>query len=258
MLTAMSRYRLTVRTHDSQSCNQGSIPCSGTNTNMIKYDLITIFPESLKAYLDSSILKRAQEKGLVEINVHNLRDWSTNRYKMVDDTPYGGGPGMVFMVEPIFNAIKELKKENSKVFLTSPKGETLTQSKLKEFSLEENAHCIILCGHYEGFDQRVIENLVDYEFSIGDYVLSGGELPALVLVDGVTRLIPGVLGNEKSLESESFTEDSLDYPQYTKPSEFNGWKVPEILLSGNHKGIEKWRSEMSIKETKTKRPDLSK
>ena len=225
---------------------------------MIKYDLITIFPDSLQAYLDSSILKRAQEKGLVEIKVHNLRDWSDSRHKMVDDTPYGGGPGMVFMIEPIFNALKDLRKENTKVFLTSPKGEKLTQGKLKEFSLDTDAHYIILCGHYEGFDQRVHDYLVDYEFSIGDYVLSGGELAALVLVDGVVRLIPGVLGNEESLENESFTQGLLDYPQYTKPSQFNNWKVPDILLSGNHKEILKWREERSKEDTNSMRPDLSK
>jgi tRNA (guanine37-N1)-methyltransferase len=225
---------------------------------MIKFDLITIFPESLQAYLDTSILKRAQEKGLVEIKVHNLRNWSQNKHKTVDDTPYGGGPGMVFMVEPIFNAIKELKKETTKVFLTSPKGEKLTQSKITDLSKEQVAHYIILCGHYEGFDQRVHEHLVDYEFSIGDYVLSGGELPALVLVDGITRLIPGVLGNEQSLENESFTNDVLDFPQYTKPSEFNGWNVPEVLLSGNHKNIQEWREQQSLKDTKSKRPDMSK
>lgn len=225
---------------------------------MIKFDLITIFPESLQAYLDTSILKRAQEKGLVEIKVHNLRNWSQNKHKSVDDTPYGGGPGMVFMVEPIFNAIKELRKENSKVFLTSPKGEKLTQSKITNLSKEQDAHYIILCGHYEGFDQRVHDNLVDYEFSIGDYVLSGGELPALVLVDGITRLIPGVLGNEQSLEKESFTDDVLDFPQYTKPAQFNGWNVPEVLLSGNHKNIQEWREQQSLKDTKSKRPDMSK
>lgn len=226
-------------------------------TKMIKFDLITIFPESLQAYLDTSILKRAQEKGLVEIKVHNLRNWSQNKHKTVDDTPYGGGPGMVFMVEPIYHALKELKKENSKVFLTSPKGEKLTQNKLVQFS-EQETHYIIICGHYEGFDQRVHEHLVDYEFSIGDYVLSGGELPALVLVDGITRLIPGVLGNEQSLESESFTNDVLDYPQYTKPAQFNGWDVPEVLLSGNHKNIQEWRKQQSLQDTKSKRPDMSK
>lgn len=225
---------------------------------MIKFDLITIFPESLQAYLDTSILKRAQEKGLVEIKVHNLRNWSQNKHKTVDDTPYGGGPGMVFMVEPIFNAIKELKKENSKVFLTSPKGEKLTQNKITNLSKEQDAHYIILCGHYEGFDQRVHDNLVDYEFSIGDYVLSGGELPALVLVDGITRLIPGVLGNKQSLENESFTNNVLDFPQYSKPAKFKGWDVPEVLLSGNHKKIKEWREEKALVDTKEKRPDMSK
>ncbi len=225
---------------------------------MIKFDLITIFPDSLQAYLDSSILKRAQEKGLVEIKIHNLRDWSDSRHKMVDDTPYGGGPGMVFMIQPIFNALKDLKKDNSKVFLTSPKGEKLTQNKLKELSLDTNTHYIILCGHYEGFDQRVHDHLVDYEFSIGDYVLSGGELPALALVDGVVRLIPGVLGNEHSLENESFTKGILDYPQYTKPSQFNNWKVPDVLLSGNHKEILDWRKKKSKEDTDSMRPDMSK
>jgi tRNA (guanine37-N1)-methyltransferase len=225
---------------------------------MIKFDLITIFPDSLRAYLDSSILKRAQEKGLVEINVHNLRDWSNSRHKMVDDTPYGGGPGMVFMIEPIFNAIKDLKKENSQVLITSPKGQKLTQSKLTELSEGIDSHYIILCGHYEGFDQRVHDYLVDYEFSIGDYVLSGGELPALVLVDGITRLVPGVLGNENSLTNESFSNDVLDYPQYTKPSEFNSWKVPDILLSGNHKSIEEWRKFQSKLDTEKLRPDIQK
>ncbi len=225
---------------------------------MITFDLITIFPDSLEAYIESSIVKRAQEKGLVKITVHNLRDWSSSKHRTVDDTPYGGGPGMVFMIEPIFNALKELRKVNSLVFLTSPKGKKLTQSTLSNLSQSPDAHYIVLCGHYEGFDERIHENLVDYEFSIGDYVLSGGELPALVLVDGITRLIPGVLGNEDSLGSESFTDDVLDYPQYTKPSEFNGWKVPDVLLSGNHKQIEQWRKEMSQKETLEKRPDLSK
>ena len=225
---------------------------------MIKFDLITIFPDSLQVYLDSSILKIAQEKKLVEIKVHNLRDWSSNKHKSVDDTLYGGGPGMLFVIEPIFNALKELKKKNTKVFLTSPKGKKLEQNTLVELSQNIDAHYIVLCGHYEGFDQRVHDNLVDYEFSIGDYVLSGGELPALVLVDGITRLIPGVLGNEKSLDRESFTNDVLDFPQYTKPAEFKGWKVPEVLLSGNHREIEKWREENSLSETKNKRPDLSK
>ena len=212
---------------------------------MIHFDIVTIFPEVISAYTNSSIIKRAQEKQLVKINIHNLRNWAKDKHKSVDDKPYGGGPGMLMKIEPIFNCLKDLKKENSIVILTSPKGEKLTQKKLKELSQDTNAHYIILCGHYEGFDQRIHDYLVDYEYSIGDYVLSGGELPALVLVDGITRLIPGVLGNEESLVSETFNSDIPDYPQYTKPEEFNGWKVPDILLSGNHKEIKEWRENMS-------------
>ncbi len=210
---------------------------------MIVFDILTIFPEPVLSYVNSSIVKRAQEKGLVQINVYNLRDWSADKHNSVDDSPYGGGPGMVLKVEPIFKAIQELKKENTKVLITTPKGEKLTQKKLEEFSKKENEHYIVLCGRYEGFDQRVHDNLVDYEFSIGDYVLSGGELPALVLVDGIVRLIPGVLGNEESLTSESFTNNVLDFPQYTKPEDFNGWKIPDVLKSGNHEEIRKWREE---------------
>ncbi len=212
---------------------------------MIHFDIVTIFPEVISTYTNSSIIKRAQEKELVKINIHNLRNWAKDKHKSVDDKPYGGGPGMLMKIEPIFNCLKDLKKENSIVILTSPKGEKLTQKKLKELSQDTNAHYIILCGHYEGFDQRIHDYLVDYEYSIGDYVLSGGELPALVLVDGITRLIPGVLGNEESLVSETFNSDIPDYPQYTKPEEFNGWKVPDILLSGNHKEIKEWRENMS-------------
>ena len=215
---------------------------------MIHFDIVTIFPEVISAYTNSSIIKRAQEKQLVKINIHNLRNSAKDKHKSVDDKPYGGGPGMLMKIEPIFNCLKDLKKENSIVILTSPKGEKLTQKKLKELSQDTNAHYIILCGHYEGFDQRIHDYLVDYEYSIGDYVLSGGELPALVLVDGITRLIPGVLGNEESLISETFNSDIPDYPQYTKPEEFNGWKVPDILLSGNHKEIKEWRESMSKNE----------
>ena len=182
--------------------------------NMIHFDIVTIFPEVISAYINSSIVKRAQEKGIVKINVHNLRNWATDKHRSVDDTPYGGGPGMVMKVEPIFNCLKDLRKKNSVVMLTSPRGDKLVQSKLKELSEKKDAHYIVLCGHYEGFDQRVHDFLVDYEFSIGEYVLSGGELPALVFVDGITRLIPGVLGNEESLISETFNSDTPDFPQY--------------------------------------------
>ncbi len=210
---------------------------------MITFDIVTIFPEVITPYIESSIPKRAQDKGLVKITVYNLRDWALDKHRSIDDTPYGGGPGMVMKVEPIFNCLKDLRKENSIVMLTSPKGEKLVQSKLKELSQSKDAHYIILCGHYEGFDQRIHDYLVDYEFSIGEYVLSGGELPALVLVDGITRLIPGVLGNQDSLVSETFNSDTPDFPQYTKPEEFNGWKVPDVLLGGHHKKIEEWRRE---------------
>ncbi|NMC09048.1 tRNA (guanosine(37)-N1)-methyltransferase TrmD [Candidatus Microgenomates bacterium] len=207
----------------------------------MKFDIITIFPNIVEEYINTGIVSKALKKGIVEINVHDLRKWTSDNHKTVDDTPYGGGPGMIMKIEPIFKAIQELKKENTIVAITTPKGEKLVQSKLKDFSLNQDLHMIILCGRYEGFDQRIHDNLVDYEFSIGDYVLSGGELPALVLVDGITRLLPGVLGNEDSLKDESFNDDSLEYPQYTKPEEFNGWKVPKVLLSGNHKEIFEYR-----------------
>ena len=208
---------------------------------MTKFDIITIFPKTIEEYINTGIVRIAREKGLVEINVHDLRKWTTDKHKTVDDTPYGGGPGMIMKIEPIYKAIKELKKENTLVAITTPKGEQLKQKKLVEFSKEKDLHMIILCGRYEGFDQRIHDYLVDYEFSVGEYVLSGGELPALVLVDGITRLISGVLGNESSLEEETFNEDFLEYPQYTKPEIFNGWSVPKVLLSGNHKEIENFR-----------------
>jgi tRNA (guanine37-N1)-methyltransferase len=215
----------------------------------MKFDIITIFPNVIQEYINTGILRIAQEKKLIEINVHDLRKWTEDKHRTVDDTPYGGGPGMVMKIEPIYKALKDLKNKNSTVCITTPKGEKLTQSKVEKFSKKEKSHYIIICGRYEGVDQRVHDNLVDFEFSIGGYILSVGELPALVLVDSITRLIPGVLGNEKSLENESFTEkEKLDYPQYTKPEEFKGWKVPETLLSGNHQKIENWRKKHSKKK----------
>ncbi len=205
------------------------------------FDIITIFPNIVEEYISTGIIHNAIKKGLVQINVHDLREWTDDKHKTVDDTPYGGGPGMIMKIEPIYKAIQELKKENSIVAITTPKGKTLIQSDFEEFSKKENLHMILLCGRYEGFDQRIHDYLVDYEFSVGDYVLSGGELPALILVDGIARLIPGVLGNEESLENESFNNGNLEYPQYTKPEDFNGWKVPNILLSGHHENIEKYR-----------------
>jgi tRNA (guanine37-N1)-methyltransferase len=212
----------------------------------MKFDIITIFPNVIQEYINTGVLRIAQEKELVEINVHDLRKWTDDKHRTVDDTPYGGGPGMVLKIEPIFKALEELKKENSIVCITTPKGEKLTQKKVQQLSDNKDSHYIIICGRYEGVDQRVHEHLVDFEFSIGNYVLSGGELPALVLVDSITRLIPGVLGNEKSLESESFSnEKEFDYPQYTKPENFNSWNVPDVLLSGNHEEIKKWREKQT-------------
>ncbi len=210
----------------------------------MKFDIITIFPKVITEYLTVGVLSNAIKKGIVEVNVHDLRKWTKDNHRSVDDTPYGGGPGMIMKIEPVYDAIKELKKHNTVVALTTPKGEELNQKKLMEYSENADLHMIILCGRYEGFDQRIHDNLVDYEFSIGEYVLSGGELPALVLVDGISRLLPGVLGNEESLVSESFNDGTLEYPQYTKPEEFNGWKVPDVLLSGNHKEIASYRQSL--------------
>ena len=205
------------------------------------FDIITIFPNIVEEYINTGIVHNAVKKDLVQINVHDLRKWTDDKHKTVDDTPYGGGPGMIMKVEPIYKAIQELKKDDTIVAITTPKGKTLIQKDFEDFSKRESLHMIILCGRYEGFDQRIHDYLVDYEFSVGDYVLSGGELPALTLVDGITRLIPGVLGNDESLDNESFNDANLEYPQYTKPEDFNGWKVPNILLSGHHKNIEKYR-----------------
>lgn len=211
------------------------------NSKGIVFDIVTIFPNIIEEYINTGIIKNALKKKLVKINVHDLRKWTTDKHKTVDDTPYGGGPGMIMKIEPIYKAIQDLKKENTIVAITTPKGKEITQKDLEEFSVKKNLHMIIICGRYEGFDQRVHEHLADYEFSIGRYILSGGELPALVLVDGITRLIPGVLGNEQSLDQETFKDGKIEYPQYTKPEEFNGWKVPDVLLSGDHKRIEEYR-----------------
>jgi tRNA (guanine37-N1)-methyltransferase len=207
----------------------------------MKFDIITILPNIIEEYINTGIVNNALKKNLVEINVHDLRNWATDKHKTVDDTPYGGGPGMVMKIEPIYNAIQDLKQKNTVVAITTPKGEKLKQDVLQDFSEKKDLHMIILCGRYEGIDQRVHDNLVDYEFSIGDYILSGGELPALVLIDGITRLIPGVLGNKESLESETFADNKADFSQYTKPENFKDWEVPKVLLSGNHGEIEKYR-----------------
>lgn len=220
----------------------------------MKIDILTLFPESIQGFIDSSIIKKARDKGLVEINVINFRTYSKLSNNQVDDTPYGGGAGMVLRCEPIFDCIDDLKTPESKIILMTPDGTTYKQN--MAYELTNYHHLIIICGHYEGFDER-IRSLADYEISIGDYILTGGELPSLVIVDSVVRLISGVI-NKESLRSESFENNLLDYPTYTKPSEYRGMKVPEVLLSGNHAKIAKWREEESLKKTSKRRPDLLK
>ncbi|MDD5617508.1 MAG: tRNA (guanosine(37)-N1)-methyltransferase TrmD [Candidatus Omnitrophica bacterium] len=222
----------------------------------MKIDIITIFPEIFDAVLNESILKRAQAKGLVEISVHNLRDYSEDKHRKVDDRPFGGGPGMVFSPEPLFKAVEHIKAKGkkAKVILLSPQGKTLNQKLAQKLSKVK--HLVLICGHYEGIDERVREKLVDLEISIGDYVLTGGELPAMVLVDAVVRLVKGVLGDEDSSKSDSFSDGLLEYPHYTRPANFKGMKVPKVLLSGDHKAISDWRKSQSLKVTKKKRPEL--
>ncbi len=221
---------------------------------MIKFDVLTLFPNMFDGFLSESIIKRAIEDKLLKVDITNFRDYSDKKNNQVDDTPYGGGDGMVLMCDPIVKAIEEKKKKNTKVILMSPQGEKFTQKKAIELSKE--SHLIFVCGHYEGFDER-IKNFVDEEISIGDYVLTGGELPAMILIDSISRLVPGVI-DEGSYENDSFMDDLLDYPTYTKPREYRGMKVPDVLLSGDHKKIDEWRKEKQIENTKEKRPDLIK
>lgn len=221
----------------------------------MKFDILTLFPEMFET-LNKSIIGKAKEKQLVEINLINIRDFSKDKHKKVDDTPYGGGAGMVMMPDVVYNAYSSIKnKEEAKVIYLSPKGKVLNQKKVVELSKQK--HLILLCGHYEGIDQRVLDEIVDEEISIGDYVLTGGEIPAMVLVDSVSRYIEGVL-KEESIKEESFSNNLLEYPQYTRPEIFHNIKVPEVLLSGHHENIKKWRNEQSLQITKQKRPDLLK
>jgi tRNA (guanine37-N1)-methyltransferase len=234
----------------------------------MRIDILTLFPAICRAPLSESMMKRAQECGVLELHIHNLRDWTTDKHHVVDDAPFGGGQGMVMKAEPIFAAVEDLKKTSNaqrptsnvelqrpKVILMSPAGRKFDQGVAAEFSSE--AHLIIVCGHYEGVDHRVVEHLVDEEVSIGDYVLTNGAIAAVVLVDAVVRLLPGVLGDEQSAADDSFSAGLLEGPQYTRPSEFRGWKVPDILLSGNHGEIAKWRKEQGRQRTQKNRPDLS-
>ena len=220
----------------------------------MKFDVLTLFPEMFDT-LNQSIIGKAKEKELIDINLINIRDFSKDKHKKVDDTPYGGGAGMVIKPDVVYDAYKSIENKDAKVIYMSPQGKILNQKKVEDLSKQK--HLIILCGHYEGIDQRVLDKIVDEEISIGDYVLTGGEIPAMVLIDSVSRYVEGVISQE-SIEEESFSNGLLEYPQYTRPEVFEGEKVPEILLSGHHENIEKWRKDKSIEITKKKRPDLLK
>ena len=243
----------------------------------MRIDIVTLFPEICRAPLNESIMKRAQEKRIVDVQIHNLRDWTTDKHHVVDDTPFGGGQGMVMKPEPIFAAVEDLRQQTSnfdesragaqrpafnvqlktpKVILMSPTGRRFDQRMAAQLSQE--SHLIIVCGHYEGVDHRVIEHLIDMEVSIGDYILTNGAIAAVVFVDAIARLLPGTLGHERSAVDDSFSSErsGLEGPQYTRPAEFRGWKVPEVLLSGNHAEIAKWRKEQAMKRTRENRPDL--
>ena len=222
----------------------------------MKIDILTLFPKMFKGPFDESIIKRAQKKGLIEIQTHDLRKWTKDKRKTVDDRPFGGGVGMILMVEPIYKALRDLKNKNSKVILMDPRGRTFNQKIAGNLAKEK--HLIFICGHYEGVDERVKKHLVDEEISIGDYVLTGGELPAMIIIDTLIRQIPGVLIKPEASSKESFSENLLEYPQYTRPANFKGWKITEVLLSGNHRQIAEWRKKKALELTKKRRPDLLK
>jgi len=221
----------------------------------MKIDVLTLFPAMFAGPLDESIIKRARADKLLDLAIHNLRDHTHDRHRTVDDKPFGGGPGMLLKPEPVFEAVEKLAREKTRVILLSPCGRTFTQAIASGLAREE--HLLLICGSYEGFDERVREALADDELSIGDYVLTNGGLPAMVIIDAVTRLLPGALGDEESSRDESFSRGLLEYPQYTRPAEFRGMKVPDVLLSGNHAQIEQWRREQSEQRTLERRPDLS-
>ncbi len=221
---------------------------------MICFDILTLFPNLCAGVFTESILKKAQENQLIQVRCLNIRDWATDKHRVTDEPPYGGGPGMVLKPEPIFAAVESIRTERSHVILMTPGGRRFTQKIASELCQKE--HLIFVCGHYEGIDHRVTEYLVNDELSIGDFVLSNGALAAAVVVDAVSRLIPGVLGDGDSVRDESFSSGTLEYPQYTRPYEFRGWNVPEILLSGNHRAIREWRDNQARQKTQERRPDL--
>ena len=221
---------------------------------MISFDILTLFPKMCTGAFAESILKKAQENLLIRVRCLNIRDWAADKHHVTDEPPYGGGPGMVMKPEPIFAAVEAVRTERSHVILMAPGGRRFTQEIARELSGKE--HLIFICGHYEGIDHRVSEHLADDELSIGDYVLTNGAIAAVVVVDAVTRLIPGVLGEGESALEESFSSNLLEYPQYTRPSDFRGWKVPDVLLSGNHRAIRDWREAQSRLKTRERRPDL--
>jgi tRNA (guanine37-N1)-methyltransferase len=220
----------------------------------VKIDVLTLFPAMFAGPLDESIIKRARQAGLLELQLHQLRDWAHDRHKTVDDRPFGGGPGMLLKPEPIFEAVESLRREKTRVILMSPAGRPFDQAVARELARQE--HLLVVTGHYEGFDARIRDALADDELSIGDYVLTNGALPAMVVIDAVTRLLPGVLGDDASSTDESFSHGLLEYPQWTRPAEFRGMKVPEVLVSGNHAEIAKWRAEQAKQRTQERRPDL--
>ncbi|HTY88964.1 MAG TPA: tRNA (guanosine(37)-N1)-methyltransferase TrmD [Candidatus Acidoferrum sp.] len=220
----------------------------------MRIDVLTLFPAMFAGPLDESIIQRARKKGLLDLKIHNLRDWAHDRHKTVDDRPFGGGPGMLLKPEPLFEAVEGLRREKTRVILLSPAGRPFGQAIARELAQQEDL--LLVTGHYEGFDERVRETLADDELSIGDYVLTNGALPAMVVIDAVVRLLPGVLGDDESAHDESFSHGLLEYPQYTRPAEFRGMKVPDVLVSGHHAEIEKWRREQAKRRTKERRPDL--
>lgn len=220
----------------------------------MKIDVLTLFPGMFAGPLDESIVRRARDTGRLDLQLHNLRDWTHDRHKTVDDRPFGGGPGMLLKPEPIFEAVESLAGDSTQVVLLTPQGRRFEQAIARE--LARKSHLLLVCGSYEGFDERIREALADDELSIGDYVLTNGALPAMVVIDAVTRLLPGVLGDDSSATEESFSQGLLEYPHYTRPAEFRGMKVPDVLLSGHHAQIERWRHEQAASRTRQRRPDL--